>query len=245
MIDLKPLRQFGLHYKDIRVYKAVLTLGKAKSGAIMKESGSGSSSFYSSIELLIEKGLVSYEVKNNVRYYKPEPLESLIERSRETTASLQTLNIELSKLKPVNVVNGDVDVLEGYHGLERAFMEHVETFSEKTTLRIIGFGSEIPQRKALHNFLEKINSVATKKKCKIIILLDGNLKKEINPTQSLKNKKIYYLPSSNFGPIAYNITNTEVLLSIWGKTPTVVRLRNPIMVESFIKNFDFMVKNSK
>ncbi|MDO8492309.1 MAG: helix-turn-helix domain-containing protein [bacterium] len=246
MINLKSLKQFGLHYKDIKVYQAVLILGRAKSGALIKKSGLGSSSFYTSISLLIEKGLVSFEVKNNVRYYKPEPMESLIEQSRETTRNLQTISMALAKLKPpTGISRTDVDVLEGYHGLERAFLDHVEHFRKGAVIRIIGFGSQAPQRKSLDNFLNKINYIANKKQCKMIILLDKNLKNHRSPTQILKNKRIHYLPTPYFGPMAYNITETEVMLSLWGKKPTVVRLRNPIMVRGFISNFDFLVTHAK
>lgn len=244
MLDLKPLRQFGLHHKDIKVYQAVLALGRAKSGALIRESGTGSSSFYASIALLIEKGLVSFEVKNNVRYYKPESLESLIESSRETTKSLQIIRTELDKTRPANLARGDVDILEGYHGLERAFLDHVSDFNKNSNIRIIGFGAQAPQRKSLNNFLSKINSIATQKKCKMIILLDENLRNQDSPTELLKNKQSFYLPASYFGPIAYNITDREVMLTIWGKKPTVVRFRNPIMIKSFISNFDFILKHS-
>lgn len=245
MLDLKPLRQFGLHYKDIQVYKALLTLGKAKSGPLIRESGLVSSSFYGSINTLVEKGLASFEVKNNVRYYKPEPLESLIEKSKQTTASLEIINSELAKLKPAAVPKGDVDVLEGYHGMERAFTEHVEGFSKDMTIRVIGFGSQAPKRKSLDSFLEKVNQASLQKKCRVILLLDQVYLNEKNPAKILKNKIIRYLPSLYFGPIAYNITEKEVMLTLWGNRPTIIRLKNPVVIKSFITNFDFMIKHSK
>lgn len=243
-INLEPLRQFGLHKKDIAVYSSLLKLGRVKSGAIMKSAGIGSSSFYSSIDILIKKGLVSFDVKNNVRWYKPQPLNEFIEKSRDTTIVLEKLAKEITSLRPTAQERNEIDIFVGYHGLQRAFMEHIETLKRGHTVRIIGFGSKSPQRKSLDEFLNKINAAAAKKKSSMIILLDEAMRGTGSAKEFGKDKKVYYLPASYFGPMAYNISEKEVILSIWGEVPTVLRLRNKIMVQSFISNFDFLVKHA-
>jgi sugar-specific transcriptional regulator TrmB len=245
MLDLIPLKQFGLHNTDIKLYKAVLSLGRAKSGALIQESNLVSSSFYTSIAVLIEKGLVSYDVKNNVRWYKAQPPHAFIEKSKETTLTLQELAKEIAKIEPKNKQRNEIDVFVGHHGLQRAFLEHVENFKKGEKIRIIGFGSKAPQRKSLNNFLAEINAVASKKRSSMTILLDEAMRATKSSREFSKDKKTFFLPSSYFGPIAYNISQTEVLMSIWGSTPTVLRLRNKIMLQSLTTNFDFLVSHAK
>lgn len=236
------LEQFGLNKNDISVYQALFILGKSKTGTIIKESGVTSSSCYNSLSILIKKGLVSYEVRNNIRYYQPEPLETIITKSRETTHSLEQLSKELQALKPKSTNRNEITIFEGYHGVRRAFLEHLEQISGKDTLKIIGFGARIPSKKALSKFLQEINSFASKKHPRMIILLDENLRGKSQTIKMHRDKIIHYLPTTYFGPTAYNISKNEVLISTWGKELLVVRIRNPILVESFTANFDFLLK---
>jgi predicted DNA-binding ribbon-helix-helix protein len=169
----------------------------------------------------------------------------MVERSKESTRLLTDLAEKIRLVTPTVDERNEINVFEGYHGLRRAFYEHLERVSKKETLRIIGFGSRMPERRALSKFLDDINAIAHKKKCVVTILLDESyLKKtEIVKMQSYTN--IHFLPASYFGPTAYNISKTEVLLTVWGKDPLVIRIRNPIIVASFTAHFDFLTSISK
>lgn len=243
-MDLNLLEQFGLHKNDVRVYEALISLGRAKSGPIMERAKVGSSRLYASLDALIAKGLVSYEVRNNVRYYKPEKIDSLIEQSRESTKALVSLAEKIRSITPVVTGRNETNVFEGYHGFRRAFLEHVERVRNKEELRIIGFGSRTPERHALSRFLDEINSIAANKKCKMHILFDTEFRKKPRIADMGGNTDVHFLPSSYFGPTAYNISKSEVLLSVWGKDPLVIRIRNPILVSSFIAHFDFLISVS-
>lgn len=239
------LVQFGLSINDITVYEALFTLGKAKTGSIIKQSGITSSSCYNSLSILINKGLVSYEVRNNIRYYSPEPLDTIIFKSRETTQSLEQLSKDLLSLSPKPTDRNEINVFEGYHGTRRAFLEHLERISKKETLKIIGFGARTLSQKTLATFLQEINSLAaTRSVKKMIILLDETVKNRPNILKMHQDKTIHFLPTAYFGPTAYNISETEVLISAWGKNPLVIRIRNPILVESFSANFDFLIQQA-
>jgi hypothetical protein len=79
------------------------------------------------------------------------------------------------------------------------------------------------------------------KKANARFLMEKNLisvlnKERIDPTIY----KIKYLPSGYFGPCAVNISETEVLLSVWGKSPIVFSIKNPTMIKTFQSNFDFL-----
>ena len=94
-------------------------------------------------------------------------------------------------------------------------------------------------------FLDEINIMAIDKKCKMHILFDNEFRKKTGIVNVGKDADIHFLPSSYFGPTAYNISKTEVLLSVWGKDPLVLRIRNPILVASFTAHFDFLMSLSR
>lgn len=244
-MDLNLLLQFGLNKNDIKVYEALVSLGQTKSGALMVQAKVGSSRLYASLDVLIAKGLVSYEVRNNVRYYKPEKIDSLIEQSKESTKALEVLAEKIRSMTPATIERNETNVFEGYHGFRRAFLEHVERMSTKEELRIIGFGASSPEKRALSKFLDEVNMMAAQKRCKIHILFDEEFRKKPGIANIGKGADIHFLSSSYFGPTAYNISKTEVLLSVWGKDPLVVRIRNPILVASFATHFDFLMSLAK
>lgn len=244
-MDLDLLLQFGLHKNDIKVYEALVSLGQTKSGALMTHAKVGSSRLYSSLEVLIAKGLVSYEVRNNVRYYKPEKIDAIIEQSKESTRALEVLAEKIKSISPATTERNETNVFEGYHGFRRAFLEHVERMDKNEELRIVGFGSRVPEKRALSKFLEEINEMSSQKKCKVNILFDEEFRKKSGVVNMSKDTNVRFLPSSYFGPTAYNISKTEVLLSVWGKDPLVIRLRNPILLASFTAHFDFLMSMAK
>ncbi|MFZ2303641.1 MAG: helix-turn-helix domain-containing protein [Minisyncoccia bacterium] len=244
-MDLDLLLQFGLHKNDIKVYEALVSLGQTKSGELMTQAKVGSSRLYASLDALIAKGLVSYEVRNNVRYYKPEKIDGMIEQSKESTRALEALAEKIKSITPVVAERNETNVFEGYHGFKRAFHEHVDRMGKKEELRIIGFGARAPEKRALSKFLDEINEITESKKCKINILFDDEFKGKPGTANLGKDTDVRFLPSSYFGPTAYNISKTEVLLSVWGKDPLVIRIRNPILVASFTAHFDFLMSLSK
>lgn len=244
-MDLELLLQFGLNKNDIKVYEALVSLGRTKSGALMTQAKVGSSRLYASLDLLIAKGLVSYEVRNNVRYYKPEKIDALIEQSKESTKALTLLAQKIETITPTITERNETNVFEGYHGFRRAFLEHVERMNKKEDIRIIGFGAGAPEKRALSKFLDEINAIASQKKCRIHILFDEKFRGKTGIIKMNKDMNVRFLPSSYFGPTAYNISKTEVLLSVWGKEPLVIRVRNPILRESFTAHFDFLMSMAK
>src|SRR3989344_5492064 len=159
-MEFDLLLQFGLHRNDVKVYEALISLGQTKSGELLTHAKVGSSQLYASLDALITKGLISYEVRNNVRYYKPEKIDGMIEQSRESTKALEALAEKIRLITPATIERNETNIFEGYHGFRRAFFEHIERMSKREELRIIGFGSKVPESRFLSKFLDEINIMA-------------------------------------------------------------------------------------
>ena len=213
-MEFDLLLQFGLHRNDVKVYEALISLGQTKSGELLTHAKVGSSQLYASLDALITKGLISYEVRNNVRYYKPEKIDGMIEQSRESTKALEALAEKIRLITPATIERNETNIFEGYHGFRRAFFEHIERMSKREELRIIGFGSKVPESRFLSKFLDEINIMAIDKKCKMHILFDNEFRKKTGIVNVGKDADIHFLPSSYFGPTAYNISKTAVPLSV-------------------------------
>jgi len=249
-MDTSILKNFGLNKNDIYVYETLLKIGRSKTGPIIRNSLLVSSRVYESLRFLVSKGLVSYLVRNNIKYYQAESPDILIDETNRNIDVLKTLSKEISNSPITLPSRNDVNIYEGKHGFKMAFNQHVEKMKESDTICIIGFSTRAytkgAESKELRSFFVGIDKLIIPKKIKSRVLLDKNL---IN---TLKNERedpsIYiarYLPSGYFGPCAINISEKEVLLSIWGESPVVFSVKNPVMVKTFQTNFEFLWSISK
>ena len=77
-MDVKILAQLGLNNTEVKVYFALLKLDKSTVGPIVKESMIPDSKIYYILETLKEKGLVSYIIKNKVKYFQASDPKNLL-----------------------------------------------------------------------------------------------------------------------------------------------------------------------
>jgi sugar-specific transcriptional regulator TrmB len=244
------LKNFGLNRNDITVYETLLKIGRSKTGPIIRNSQIVSSRVYESLRLLVSRGLVSYQVRNNIKYYQAESPEQLIVEAGKNVGELKELAKEITSLPIILPSRNDVNIYEGRHGFKMAFNQHIERMKKGEKVCIIGFSkrayTQSVNAKELRTFFTNTDLLMIPKKADARVLTERDLlkilkKERIDPSIY----KIKYLPAGYFGPCAVNLSETEVLLSIWGESPIVFSIKNPIMIKTFQKNFDFLWSISK
>jgi len=100
MKEIETLQQLGLSEKEAQLYLKLLTIGSASAGELIKELKFYSKTVYELLEKLIEKGLVSYVVKSNVKYFEAADPERLSEILSEQQNELEQKNRLLRELSP-------------------------------------------------------------------------------------------------------------------------------------------------
>ena len=89
-MDIKRLLQdLGLEEKEAKVYLALLSLGETTATKISKKTNLDRTLIYQLGNKLIEKGLASYIIKNNVRYFSAANPEKLVQDLKEKEKQLQ------------------------------------------------------------------------------------------------------------------------------------------------------------
>lgn len=82
---IKQLNEIGLTHKEAILYEGVLSSGPTTILLISKSSGLKRSTIYNTIETLIEKGLIHYEVKGKKKLIaadSPEQINTLLARQK-------------------------------------------------------------------------------------------------------------------------------------------------------------------
>lgn len=97
-METSVLENAGLTKNEIKVYLALLELGKTSSGPLIKKSGINSSKVYESLDRLQKKGMVSYAKETNKRFFKAAEPARLVDYIDERKRNLE---IEKNALKQI------------------------------------------------------------------------------------------------------------------------------------------------
>ena len=101
IMDTKPLERLGLHEAEIKVYLALLKRGLSTATQISQDTGLNRSHIYDKIDVLLEKGLISFVIKNNVKYFKASDPEKIIDYVKEIQENIQAILPSLNELRTV------------------------------------------------------------------------------------------------------------------------------------------------
>lgn len=125
-MELDLLRKIGLTDGEIRVYSALLAVRSSPTGRIMKKSKISSSKIYLILDKLIQKGLVSYIIKENIKYFQitnPRTILDYVDREKQ---ELENIKKELGDLVPkiaAHIIEEEEDaqMYKGVKGIRVAY----------------------------------------------------------------------------------------------------------------------------
>ena len=82
-MDTKILESAGFTNGEVRVYLSLLELGETTTGDIIKKSKITGSKVYEILDKLIEKGLVSYIIKEKTKHYRNLLQKELLKKEED------------------------------------------------------------------------------------------------------------------------------------------------------------------
>src|SRR3990167_2385024 len=125
VMNLEALEKIGLSKAEIKVYISLLELGSVPSGSIVKETEFRKSTVYESIRRLQEKGLVSYVIKEGIKYFEATDPERIIDfiheqkrKLNETEENAKELIKHLKKGFDILKPHAEAHVLVGVEGFK-------------------------------------------------------------------------------------------------------------------------------
>jgi len=244
-MDKRLLEEIGLANSEIVVYSTLLKSGSIKVGDLMKQINFHRSRVYEAINRLIDKGLVSYVIKNNIKYFEasdPERLLTYIEEQKEKLGekeeSLKKIIPELKKQIPNLIPNAEAHVFYGKEGFKTI---RKDVLKQKQTIYLIGaIGKE---DRFLQYFFPNFNKLRIKEKIKWKILYDAEVRGK--PITKLDLMEVKYLPKEYSSPAVINIYADRVVNVLWNEdNPICFMIINKEIADSYRKWFELMWKHS-
>lgn len=132
-MDTTTLKHIGLTNGETKVYCALLKTGSITAGPLTDVSGVSRSKIYHVLERLIQKGLVSYIIKQKTRYYQAEEPAKLREyvdtkekEFKQQRSVIDQLIPQLELLQRLGKTKSEAQIYTGFKGIQTVH-EHMYT----------------------------------------------------------------------------------------------------------------------
>src|SRR3989344_6093681 len=137
-MDEKILEEIGLSKNEIKVYLALLKIGKTTSLRIINETGIQVSALYYCLDNLIKKGLVSYSLLANKKHFQAAPPEQLINIIEFRKQEIESLLPELKAIQKTTEESIGTNVYEGFKGFKGIYDRLLKVMKKGDTYYVFG-----------------------------------------------------------------------------------------------------------
>ena len=236
MIKEELLEDIGLSEGESKVYISLLKLGSSPVNKIKEDTKLHRTTIYDFIEKLLNKGLVNFIIKNNIRYYKATHPNKLLDLLKEKEENIKEIIPDLIKLNEFEKEDITVEIYKGKEGFKTILNLIIRERKE-----LIGFGVDESQ-------FEKIFSLEIKQYFKKEKL--AGIKERMLTVEGAKfiykqsNIKYRYLPKEYFNPTPCFTFSDYACILIWEPLTTIL-IKNKNIADSYKKQFELLWKIAK
>jgi len=240
-METKQLEEFGLTKNEASIYIFLLKTGETTTGKIIKETGIANSRVYETLNSLIARGIVSYNVQKDGKHFKAENPKKFLEIEEQRKKKVQDLIPGLSDIMNSGEKETTTAVYEGYEGFKTAFKKIIDDCSKDETISILGFSQPAEKKESLRLFLSNMNLKSQSKKQKLRIILDSSVRDTLGKDREKeKYTEVKYMPKGHISPAAIDVFGDYVYMFLWEEKPFVFMIKNKVIAESFKHYFKFM-----
>jgi sugar-specific transcriptional regulator TrmB len=239
------LEEAGLTKNEIAVYKTLLQIGPTTAGPLTKKSGIHRSRVYDSLNRLIDKGLVSYKIKANRKYFQAQNPETLINFIEEKKQKVESIIPELKSLQKERVEKQEANVFDGYKGLKSVFENALHQCRRGDEILVFGARagqdvSPVTWDTFFKNFTKR--RIEKRIKYKIIFNDDLRMSNIVEEFQKSKLTEVRFISQKT--PAGINIHGDNVAIIVWKKKPHAFLITSKEVNESFREYFKVMWKQA-
>jgi len=238
-MEKENLIRIGLTNREAEAYLALLQSQEALASEISEKTRESRSHIYDTLKSLIEKGLASYVIKNNKKYFRPAPPEKLISYLKEKENLIQKILPNLQELYKPKIKKPIVEVFDGKEGIKTVLNDILKVNKEWLCLGSTGKSKEI-----IPYFLEHLHKQRIKQKISLrAIYNDDKLGR-------LRSKEVSKMPYSKvkfmkkLSPSTTYIYGDRVVIILWEKEKLLaIMIKDESIAKSYKEFFEVIWKN--
>ena len=234
-MDIDRLKEIGLNDKESRVYLALLELEDALVSEISAKAKINRSLLYSILDSLAKKGIVTYILKNNVRYYRAAEPHKMLAMLKEKEKILNSIMPELVALHKPRKKMPIVEVLEGREGLKTIFNDVLRLKKEWFAFNVPGKGPS-----TLGTTVHAFENERQRKgiRLNVIVMKTKQGIKRGKQFAAMRNTKARCMPETFESPASNWIYGDRSVIIFWYKeSPFAIRIIDKDLAESYKNHF--------
>ncbi len=239
---IEDLKSLGLTDGEAKVYLAMLELGSITVGPIVKKSGISYSKIYEVLQRLIEKGLVSFIIKEKTKYFQavdPKRLYEFLEKKEtqieENKERLRQIIPRLDSLKKAIPKKEEAEIFIGLKGLRTAYERLFDSIDRKEAA-LFFYVYDDKYAEEINSFYNKIFPYFKR----INVKLKGVTSEKFKKTAFIKDKPPFIEVRFVSFPVPANIDiyQDKVLQIAWDKKPIGILIHSQEIANNYKAYFN-------
>ncbi len=231
------LQQLGLEQPEVKTYLALLDLGESTATKIAERAELGRVHSYQILTRLIEKGLASYIIKNNVKYFLAADPETLLKSLEEKQKNLQKILPELKARQKLTKQDTSVEIYRGTEGLNTIFKMMLK---EKEDYYMLGGGDQACSNPEFESILKIFLKRAEHAKVKGWIL-----ERKRSHFYIAAHEQYRFLAPEYFSSTTLTIWGNKVATFVWTRPYYAIVIENEEVAKSNLATFKYLWKNAQ
>jgi HTH-type transcriptional regulator, sugar sensing transcriptional regulator len=243
----ETLEEIGLSKNEASVYLALLKLQETQTGNLCNKANIASSHIYKILTNLLDKGLATYKIKNNVKIFMPGPPETLndllLNKQKQLEEQRKNIKETISKLKqiPQEDSRTNYKYFEGITSIKSMWNEINNSLDKKDIAKC--YTCKLNSGRNFLGTYEEHHKIRSKKGVKAKLILP-NKSKEIAMKREKQKAEIKFLDLNNdsewgvIGDIIY-------LHYVTSKKPRGFLIQDEIFAKTFEQVFDKLWEQAK
>lgn len=250
MEEISLLEGIGLTKGEIKVYLALLELGPSTTGGIIKKAKVSRSKVYEMLDRLMDRGLVSFVIRENTKYFEGADPDHIIHYIRREKSLLEEKEKELKKILPILKQKKKIyqtpqtsTVYEGIKGIKTIYSEVIYSLKKGDEYYAIASEPEVVENKDFMTFINNFHRRREERGIKVKLLASEKIKNIVSKTIAKRKLiKIRYFKQNL--PSAILIFKDNVATYVWSKNPSGVVIKSPTIAKRYKEWFEEIWKES-
>ena len=236
MTEISPtLQKLGFEEQEVKTYLALLDLGESTATKLAERTGLGRVHMYQIVNRLIDRGLASYIVKNNVKFFSASDPETLLKDIQQKEQDLQKILPELKARQKKLIPETKVEIYRAREGINTIFKMILK---DEKQYFIMGGAEEACTIFELENtiFVKR----AEKQKLPGKILARKKDKFFIN-----KNEEYRFIPEHLISSTTQMIWGNKTAIFVWSEPYYAILIDNEEITKSNLATFNYLWKTAE